>query len=95
MSGRLPACWCLYFGVPRRQRVAQRDHLPEPGVRVAARLDLAGTQAAVVQRRAEAKDDVDLDALIASGIALPMALAAASAIDGASFNPERTLKALS
>ncbi len=60
-----------------------------------ALLDLAGTKAAVVQVRAEAKDYLDLDAILTSGIDLPHALGAASAIYGASFNPQITLKALS
>lgn len=84
-----------FFGVPRLKRVAEPDLVADPGVRVASLADLAGTKAAVVQRRAEAKDDVDLDALIANGVPLATALAAAAAIYGAGFNPELTLKALS
>ena len=50
----------------------------------------------MVQRRAEAKDYIDIDALLTDGrIDLPMALAAARAIYGAQFNPQITLKALS
>ncbi len=53
-------------------------------------------KASVVQIRAEAKDYIDLDAMIASGkVDLPAALAAARAIYGTQFNPEITLKALS
>ncbi len=51
-------------------------------------------KAAVVQRRAEAKDYLDLDAILAHGIDLPAALAAASHIYGRAFNPQITLKAL-
>jgi hypothetical protein len=59
-------------------------------------LDLAGTKAAVVQQRAEAKDYLDIDALLRDGrVDLPSALAAACAIYGAGFNPQITLKALS
>jgi hypothetical protein len=65
-------------------------------VNVAALLDLAGAKAAVVQQRAEAKDYLDVHALIdIGGIDLPTALAAARAIYGAGFNPQITLKALS
>ena len=69
---------------------------PDNRLKVASLLDLAGTTASVVQVRAEAKDDIDSDALITAGlIALPMALAAAGAIYGQQFNPQITLKALS
>jgi len=55
----------------------------------------AGMKASVVQMRAEAKDYIDIDALLTDGrIDLPMALAAARAIYGAEFNPQSTLKAL-
>jgi hypothetical protein len=83
-----------FFGLPRLKRVAEPDLLAEPAVRIAALIDLAGTKAAVVQRRAAAKDYLDLDALIASGIGLPTALAAAKTIYGDTFNPLPTLKAL-
>ena len=50
----------------------------------------------VVQMRAEAKDYIDIDALLTDGrIDLPTALAGARAIYGAQFNPRITLKALS
>ena len=52
-------------------------------------------KAAVVQQRAEAKDYVDLHALLEAGIGLPAALAAAGVIYGERFNPQLTLKALS
>jgi hypothetical protein len=49
----------------------------------------------VVQLRAEAKDYIDIDALLTDGrIDLPMALAAGCAIYGSMFNPQNTLKAL-
>ena len=53
---------------------------------VASLLDLAGTKAAVVQRRAETRDYVDMDALIRSGIDLPTALAAGQIVYGDDFN---------
>lgn len=58
-------------------------------------LDLAGTKAAVVQKRAEVKDYIDIDAIInRGGIDLPTALSAAKLIYGRQFNAELTLKAL-
>ena len=66
------------------------------GLGVASLLDLAGTKASVVQVRAEAKDYIDLDALIATGqVDLPLALSAAQKLYGPTFNPQITLKALS
>ena len=61
---------------------------------MASLLDIAGTKAAVVQRRAEVKDYLDLDALLRHGIDLPMALAAGTVVYGRRFNPLITLKAL-
>jgi hypothetical protein len=58
-------------------------------------LDLAGTKVAVVQQRAEAKDYIDIDAILTDGqIHLPMTLAAAQLIYGSVFNPQNALKAL-
>ncbi len=68
----------------------RRDH------KLAGPLLLAATLANAVQCRAEAKDYIDLDALITtSGISLSMALSAANAIYSPQFNPQVTLKALS
>jgi Nucleotidyl transferase AbiEii toxin, Type IV TA system len=68
-----------------------------PGaLNMASLLDLAGTKAAIVQVRSQAKDYIDLDNLIRTeGISLPMALTAARKLYGVSFNPQIALKALS
>ena len=59
------------------------------------RIDNQGTKASVVQVR-EAKDYIDIDALIAVGkVDLPLALSAAQGLYGSTFNPQITLKALS
>ena len=84
-----------FFGLPDLPRLAPPHVSPGVGVRIASLLDLAGTKASVVQVRAEAKDYVDVDALIAAGIDLPRALAAGRAIYGNAFVPQITLKALS
>jgi hypothetical protein len=85
-----------FFGVPGLPRLRPPHDAPDNGLRIAALLDLAGTKAAVVQQRAEAKDYTDIDAILRDGrIDLPTALAAAQAIYGAPFNPQITLKALS
>ncbi|MFO1466154.1 MAG: nucleotidyl transferase AbiEii/AbiGii toxin family protein [Steroidobacteraceae bacterium] len=85
-----------FFGVPRLRQLAPPLVVETNGLKVASLLDLAGTKASVVQVRAEAKDYVDIDALLQDGrIHLPLALSAAQAIYGKSFNPQITLKALS
>lgn len=84
-----------FFGVPKLRRIKQPWTAPDTNLQVARLLDLAGTKAAVVQKRAEAKDYIDLDAIInQGGIDLPTALSAAKLIYGHQFNPELTLKAL-
>jgi hypothetical protein len=73
-----------------------RHVVEENNLKVASLLDLAGTKASVIQVRAEAKDYLDLDALMRLGaVDLATALAAAHALYGPTFNPEVTLKALS
>jgi hypothetical protein len=85
-----------FFGMPEIPRLVQPHRVPENGVKVASLLDLAGMKASVVQVRAEARDYIDVDAIMTSGkLDLPTALAAALAIYGTQFNPEITLKALS
>jgi len=82
-------------GLPGIPRLLPPLIAPDNGLQVASLLDLAGAKASIVQRRAEAKDYIDIDALPTDGrIDLPMALAAARAIHGTQFNPQSTLKAL-
>jgi len=84
-----------FFGLPGFPRLSPPLVAPDNGLQVASLLDLAGTKASVVQMRAEAKDYIDIDALLThSAIDLPTALGAARAIYGAQFNPQSTLKAL-
>jgi hypothetical protein len=85
-----------FFGVPGMPRLSLPLIAADNGVRVASLLDLAGTKASLVQLRAEARDYIDIDAILTDGrIDLPTALAAAQAIYGLPFNPQITLKALS
>ena len=85
-----------FFGVPRLPRLRAPFIASDNGLRVASLLDLFGAKAAVIQLRAEAKDYWDIDALLRDGrVDLPMALAGAQAMYGATFNPQVTLKALS
>ncbi len=85
-----------FFGVPKLPLLAPAHVVEENNLKVASLLDLAGTKASVIQVRAEAKDYLDLDALMRLGaVDLATALAAAHALYGPTFNPEVTLKALS
>jgi hypothetical protein len=84
-----------FFGGLELGQAAPRDRVAGRRFYVASLLDIAGTKAAVVQQRAEAKDYIDMDALILNGIDLPTALSAGKIIYGRAFNPVITLKALS
>jgi hypothetical protein len=85
-----------FFGAPSIRLIKVPHIAPDNRLQIASLLDLAGMKAAVVQKRAEAKDYLDLDAMFQSEVInLPMALAAAKAIYGSAYNPELTLKSLS
>ncbi|MBS0421267.1 MAG: nucleotidyl transferase AbiEii/AbiGii toxin family protein [Proteobacteria bacterium] len=85
-----------FFGLPNLPRLSPPLVAEDNGLAVAALLDLAGTKASVVQMRAEAKDYIDIDALITKGkVDLSLALSAAQKLYGPTFNPQITLKALS
>jgi hypothetical protein len=84
-----------FFGALRLGHVAPRDQAEGRTIYVASLLDVAGTKVAVVQKRAEAKDYLDIDALLQHGVDLPTALAAGRVVYGHSFNPMISLKALS
>jgi hypothetical protein len=83
-----------FFGVPGLGRLDRPLRAADTGLRVASLRDLAGTKVSVVQMRSEAKDYLDLVALIEHGIELSTALAAARAIYGRQFNAQNALKAL-
>lgn len=85
-----------FHGLPGLVRVAPPLMARDNGLKVAALIDLAATKALVVQQRAEARDYLDLDAIIEEGgIDLASILAAARTIYAARFDPLITLKALS
>lgn len=85
-----------FFGVPGIPHLTTPLIAPDNGLQVASLLDLAGTKTSFVQLRAEAKDYIDIDALLTDGrVDLRTALAAGRAIYGIQFNPQSTLKALS
>jgi hypothetical protein len=84
-----------FFGVPKLPTLVPPHSVEANNMRVESIIDLAGTEASVVQVRAEAKDYLDIDALMRLGnISLASALAAAQKLYGPGFNPEITLKAV-
>jgi hypothetical protein len=84
-----------FFGLPKIKPLKRPTVCADNRIKVASLLDLAGMKAAVVQQRAEAKDYIDIDALLTEGVVnLEMSLGAALAIYGESFAPASTLKAL-
>ena len=84
-----------FFGDLNLGQVGGRERVEGMKLYVAALLDIAGTKAAVVQKRAEVKDYLDIDALLRHGIDLPTILAAGAVVYGRQFNPLVTVKALS
>jgi len=84
-----------FFGDLNLGQVGGREQVEGMKLYVAALLDIAGTKAAVVQKRAEVKDYLDIDALLRHGIDLPTILAAGAVVYGRQFNPLVTVKALS
>lgn len=91
-SGPVPVS---FFGGLGLNRVSNPDTARDNGVRIASLLDVAGCKMAVVQKRAEAKDYLDIAAILENGLSLTKALAAAKAIYGEQFEPSTTLRALS
>jgi hypothetical protein len=83
-----------FFGLPTIRPIDEPTPAEGPGIGVASLIDLAGMKAAVLQKRAQAKDYLDIDALISAGVGLHLALAAGRAIYGAAFEPQITVKAL-
>ena len=84
-----------FFGGLGLGQAAPRDKARDTSLHVASLLDIAGTKAAAVQKRAETKDYIDIDAILQHGVDLPRVLAAGVVVYGRNFNPLITLKALS
>jgi len=83
-----------FFGGLALNRIQDPDLTPENGIQVASLLDIAATELATIQQRAQARDYEDIAAIIAAGISLSDALAAASTAYGKQFNGALSLKAL-
>ena len=85
-----------FFGDLSIGQVEPAELAEGPRIKVASLRDIAGTKLSVVMQRAEAKDYLDIHALLTQGkLSLPEMLACAQAIFGHKFNPATSLKALS
>lgn len=84
-----------FFGALSLGQVDPAEAASGPMIKVASFRDIAGTKLSVVTQRAEAKDYVDIHALLTQA-RLPLAemLACARAIFGPRFDPLHSLKAL-
>lgn len=84
-----------FRGVPRLPQLREPFRVSRLDIAVADLLELAGTKAMVVQKRAEAKDSLDLHALIhVAQIDLATILATGHFRYAPRFAPEQTSKAL-
>jgi Nucleotidyl transferase AbiEii toxin, Type IV TA system len=83
-----------FFGGLALNRIQDPDLTPDNGIQVASLIDVAATKLATIQQRAQARDYEDIAAIIAAGIGLSDALAAASTAYGKQFNGALSLKAL-
>jgi hypothetical protein len=83
-----------FFGGLGLQRIHDPDISPGNGIHIASLLDLAGCKVGVVQQRAQAKDYLDIVALMRAGVDLQTALAAGGAVYGSQFDATITLRAL-
>ena len=75
-------------------RVGHPQYTVDKVLEVAAFEDLMATKLKVIPQRAEAKDYLDIAAMISAGQDLATGLAASSILYGANFQPSESLKAL-
>ncbi|HVC91456.1 MAG TPA: nucleotidyl transferase AbiEii/AbiGii toxin family protein [Acidobacteriaceae bacterium] len=83
-----------FFGSITFGRVAEPQWTDDGVAQVASFEDLLATKVKVLLQRVEAKDYLDIAALLHSGLPLERGLAAARALFGLAFQPSECLKAL-
>jgi len=81
--GNLPLC-----------QTAAPDIVPENGIEIASINDIFATKLRVILQRSEAKDYIDIAAILKSGVSLETGLGCARTVYGANFNVMLPLKAL-
>jgi hypothetical protein len=84
-----------FFGGLDLGQVAEREQVADIRLYIASLLDIAGNKAAVVQKRAEAKDYLDIDARCGTEWTCPPCWRREQVVYGRKFNPLITLKTLS
>lgn len=90
---RVDGVWISLFGVDLAQ-VAPPGVAADIGLPVASLLDVGATKLQTIIDRAEAKDYVDIDAVLAAGLDLGDLLGAAQVVFGSRFAPMLALKAM-
>jgi hypothetical protein len=83
-----------FFGSIDFGRVGEPEVSSDEVIAVASYDDLLATKLKVLMQRVEAKDYVDIAALISGGVDLAVGLAATSALFGKQFSPSDCLRAL-
>jgi hypothetical protein len=83
-----------FFGLIGIGRAGVPDCTPDGAVEVASVLDLLATKLKVMLQRIEAKDYLDVAAILRTGIRLEEGLASAAAMYYPSFQPSEAIKAL-
>ena len=85
-----------FFGLPDFGIVAEPEIVEGPGLKVSSLLELAGIKTSIIQKRAVARDYIDLDMILPRGdVSLTDALLAGRQLYGRLFNPRVALQALS
>lgn len=93
LSVRVDGVWLSLFGV-QLSTVAAPEVTADIGLPVASLRDIAATKMQTIVDRAEAKDYIDIAALLGSGVSLPDMLGSAQVVFGSGFSPMLALKAL-
>jgi hypothetical protein len=83
-----------FFGTMTFGRVGEPQWTDDRMVQVASFEDLLATKVKVLLQRIEAKDYLDVAALLGNGVSLTRGLAAARSLFGPAFQPSECLKAL-
>lgn len=83
-----------FFGTIGFGRVGEPDITEDGVMHVASLLDLMATKLKVILQRAEAKDYLDIAAMVRAGVSVPEGLAAAREMYGLNFQPSESLKAM-
>jgi len=83
-----------FFGAIQIGRVGDPSCTEDGVLQVASLDDLMATKVKVLLQRVEAKDYIDIAAMVKSGVGLAKGLAAARMMYGQSFQPGESLKAL-